>query len=240
MTTLTRDVLYAVRLLARQPGFAAVTLVTLALGIGGATAIFSVVHAVLLRPLPYHDESRVVMVWETEPAAGVDKMVGTPGNFQDWRAQTRTIDHLGALMDYDGDAHGPRRAAPRRRPPRGRQRLRGPRGASRSSGARSYAEDETADANDALLLAHRSVAGVCSAPTRTSSGERITLNDQPRTDRSASWLRPSACRAVRTISWIPLVFTDVERPAARLAPAARHRTSQARRLARCKPRPTWM
>ena len=88
------------------------TLVTLALGIGGATAIFSVVHAVLLRPLPYHDESRVVMVWETEPAAGVDKMVGTPGNFPDWRAQTRTIDHLGALVEFEATLTG--RGEPRR------------------------------------------------------------------------------------------------------------------------------
>ncbi len=73
MATIMRDVRYAARLLVREPGFAAVVLMTIALGIGGATAIFSVVHAVLLRSLPYNDESRIVMVWETEPAAGVDE-----------------------------------------------------------------------------------------------------------------------------------------------------------------------
>ena len=207
MTTLTQDVLYAVRLLARQPGFAAVTLVTLALGIGGATTIFSVVHAVLLQPLPYHDESRVVMVWETEPAAGVDKMVGTPGNFPDWRAQTRTIDHLGALMEYDATLTGrgePRRVEGRRVGASVFAAL----GVTAFLGRTLIPADETADSN-VVLLSHRSWRNLFGADPDIV-GQRITLNDQPRT--IVGVMAPSF-RLPRGPDdfLIPLVFTDVER-----------------------------
>ena len=195
------------RLLARQPGFAAVTLVTLALGIGGATAIFSVVHAVLLRPLPYHDESRVVMVWETEPAAGVDKMVGTPGNFPDWRAQTRTIDHLGALIDYDATLTGrgePRRVDGRRVGASVFAAL----GVTALLGRTLIPADETADSN-VVLLSHRSWRDLFGADPQII-GQRITLNDQPRT--IVGVMAPSF-RLPRGPDdfLIPLVFTDVER-----------------------------
>jgi MacB-like periplasmic core domain len=63
MQTLWQDVRYGVRTLKGAPGFALISLVTLALGIGATTAIFSAVHAVLLRPLPYHDSGRLVLIW---------------------------------------------------------------------------------------------------------------------------------------------------------------------------------
>jgi putative ABC transport system permease protein len=207
MTTLRQDALYAVRLLARQPGFAAVTLVTLALGIGGATAIFSVVHAVLLRPLPYNDESRVIMVWETEPAAGVDKMVGTPGNFPDWRAQTRTIDHLGALMEYDATLTGrgePRRVDGRRVSASVFTAL----GVTALLGRPLMPADETAD-SDVVILSHRSWRDLFGADPQIV-GQRITLNDQPRT--VVGVMAPSF-RLPRGPDdfLIPLVFTEIER-----------------------------
>src|SRR4051794_12332460 len=70
METLTQDLRYALRTLARTPGFVAVTLLTLALGIGANLAIFTVVDAVLLRPLPFKEPQRVVRIFDDLPGAG--------------------------------------------------------------------------------------------------------------------------------------------------------------------------
>jgi predicted permease len=209
MTTIMRDVSYAARQLAREPGFAAVLLVTISLGIGGATAIFSVVHAVLLRPLPYHDESRIVMVWETEPAAGVAKKVGTPGNFQDWRAQTRTIDHLGALLDFEATLTGrgePRRVKSRRVNASVFTAL----GVQPLIGRPFIADDEDAG-NDAVLLAHHTWQELFGADPHIV-GQRITLNDQPRTVIGVMGPGFRLPRGSDDL-WIPLVFNTFERQA---------------------------
>ncbi len=91
MTTLLQDVRYAVRMLVKSPGFSLVAILTLALGIGANTAIFSVVNALLLRPLPYPEPDRVVMLWQNLQARGGPAQEwATPGNFVDWR-DSRTL-----------------------------------------------------------------------------------------------------------------------------------------------------
>ncbi|HEV2387205.1 MAG TPA: ABC transporter permease [Candidatus Acidoferrales bacterium] len=92
-----RDFRYGVRKLARSPGFAAAAILTLALGIGASTAIFSVVDAVLLRPLPYPNPQQLVRVWEQAPNGR--RMNLADPNFDDFRAQNRT---LAALAGYSG------------------------------------------------------------------------------------------------------------------------------------------
>jgi hypothetical protein len=72
METLFRDIRHGIRSLLKRPAFTAIALVTLALGIGANTAIFSVVQAVLLRPLPYKDPDRLVMVWEADQKKGAN------------------------------------------------------------------------------------------------------------------------------------------------------------------------
>ena len=79
-----RDLRYAIRTLCRAPGFTAVAILTLALGIGANTAIFSAIDAILIRPLPYLDPDRLVMVWEDATAAGLPHNTPAPGNYTDW------------------------------------------------------------------------------------------------------------------------------------------------------------
>ena len=86
MGNVSADVRYAVRLLIRKPGFAAVAILTLALGIGATTAIFTVVHAVLLRPLPFPDAGRLVEVRIVGRNAAVFPLPDT--DFLAWRSQT--------------------------------------------------------------------------------------------------------------------------------------------------------
>jgi putative ABC transport system permease protein len=100
---LRQDLSYAARLLRRGPGFAVAAVLTLALAIGAVTAIFSVVHGVLLAPLPYPRPDRLVFVWEVSPR-GADHNVVSSGNFLDWRDRARSFDRLGAYQDADNVA----------------------------------------------------------------------------------------------------------------------------------------
>jgi putative ABC transport system permease protein len=95
LETLFQDVRYGVRMLRKSPGFTAVALLTLALGIGANTVIFSVVYGVLLRPLPYQDPSRLIVLHETTPRVGTVSV--SYANFLDWRAQNRAFSKMAAV-----------------------------------------------------------------------------------------------------------------------------------------------
>src|SRR5437667_3901012 len=94
METLFKDIRYGIRGLLNRPGFTAIVVFTLALGIGANSAIFSVVNAVVLRPLPYTQPDRLVMVWET--SAGNDRRSVAPGNYLDWQTQNGTFEEMAA------------------------------------------------------------------------------------------------------------------------------------------------
>jgi len=104
MTTLLQDLKYGLRMLAKNPGFTAVAVLTLALGIGANTAIFSFVDAVLLKPLPFSHPERMVMVWEKPPDGG--RNVVSSLNFLDWKNQNSVFDAMaaqgGATMTLTG------------------------------------------------------------------------------------------------------------------------------------------
>ncbi|UCC30283.1 MAG: ABC transporter permease, partial [Phycisphaerales bacterium] len=92
MSTLIQDLRYACRMVTRAPGFTAVVILTLALGIGANTAIFSVVDTVVLRPLPYESSDELLMVFETE--RGDDRGSVSYPNFEDWREQNRLFEEI--------------------------------------------------------------------------------------------------------------------------------------------------
>ena len=79
MDTFAADLRHTFRLIRKAPGFTAVAIVTLALGIGANTAVFSAVDALLIRALPYSDPDRLVMVWEDDPVAGYRRNTPAPG-----------------------------------------------------------------------------------------------------------------------------------------------------------------
>ncbi|HEX6083230.1 MAG TPA: ABC transporter permease [Thermoanaerobaculia bacterium] len=103
MDLLLKDIRFAIHSLRAHPGFAIVAILTLALGIGATTAIFSVVNGVLLQPLPLHDPGRLVMVFESrleEP--GHPANVISPANYTDWRKETpRVFSTMGATFDWE-------------------------------------------------------------------------------------------------------------------------------------------
>ncbi len=96
--TLWQDIKYAARGLAKHKAFTAVAVITLALGIGANTAIFSVVNELLLRPLPYADAERLVMLWEVTPE-GRNQNTTSRANFRGWREQNTTFEKMSAFTD---------------------------------------------------------------------------------------------------------------------------------------------
>ena len=93
------DLRYAVRYLRKSPGFTSVAVLTLAIGIGANTAVFSLINAVLLRPLAYNDPDRLVLVWESAPFFGVRDSPVAPANYVDWKARSHSFEEMGALEE---------------------------------------------------------------------------------------------------------------------------------------------
>jgi putative ABC transport system permease protein len=96
---LQQDIRFGARMLARNPLFTSVAVFTLALGIGANTAIFSVVDAVLLRPLPYDEPERIVVVWERFAFGTRPRNMVSPANFLDWREQATSFEHMTAFRE---------------------------------------------------------------------------------------------------------------------------------------------
>jgi len=96
--TLAQDIRYGLRMLAKHKAFTSIAIITLALGIGANTAIFSVVNELLLRPLPYRDADRIVTVWEVSPE-GRHQNSTSRANFRAWHEQTHSFNYMAAFSD---------------------------------------------------------------------------------------------------------------------------------------------
>jgi hypothetical protein len=93
------DLRLALRSLRKTPGFTLVAVLTFGLCVGANSAIFSLVNSVLLRPLPYHDPAKLVLVWESAPFFGVQDSPVAPASYFDWKVRARSFVEMGALED---------------------------------------------------------------------------------------------------------------------------------------------
>src|SRR5215468_5166027 len=94
MDALLKDIRYGLRNFLKRPAFTVIAVITLALGIGANTAIFSTIHALLLKPLPFPELDRVVALWDRVPSRGMERNEVTVANYLDWRAQNKTFENL--------------------------------------------------------------------------------------------------------------------------------------------------
>jgi putative ABC transport system permease protein len=106
LSDLSQDLRFGVRMLLKNPGFTVIAIIALALGIGANTAIFSVVNAVLLRPLPYKNPERLVMVWEDNSKQGFPRDTPAAPNYLDWRDQNHVFEGMAAMVDISVNLTG--------------------------------------------------------------------------------------------------------------------------------------
>jgi len=206
---LIQNVRFALRQLRRSPGFALVAIVIMALGIGANTAIFSIVHAVLLEPLPFRDIDRLVQVWHTPPQAsfpGMTQFSVSPANFMDWQKQSTTFEKMalysGARFDMTDtgkpESISASAVSPEFFPVLGVKPLHG----------RVFLEEESGSGkNRVAVLSYRfwqshfgGDAGVI--------GKKITLNDEPYT--VVGVMGPTMTKPEIAKIWVPLALTSAE------------------------------
>ena len=106
MDHLINDVRYAVRNLIKRPGFTLIAVVTLALGIGANSCIFSAINALLLKPLPFADQDRVMTIWDKNPSRGVEHNEVTMANYLDLRDQSQSFDQLALYRWWSANLTG--------------------------------------------------------------------------------------------------------------------------------------
>src|SRR5258705_9199417 len=98
LDTLRQDTRFAIRTLRKTPGFTLAAVLMLALGIGATTAVVSAVNVTLVRPLPYTNPDRIVMVWEEMNVAGIRQNTPAPANFIDWSRRNRGFERMAATL----------------------------------------------------------------------------------------------------------------------------------------------
>src|SRR5689334_15076129 len=107
MTTFLQDIRYAIRTLRRSAALSLVIVVSLAIGIGANTAIFSVVNALLLKPLPYPDPDRLAVLWLRSPGINIPQDLPSPGQFIDVRSENRSFEEMSIFQGrHAADARG--------------------------------------------------------------------------------------------------------------------------------------
>jgi putative ABC transport system permease protein len=227
MDKLLRDFRYAIRILRKNPGFTAVTVLTLALGIGANTAIFSVVNSVLIRPLPYPQSDRLVMVFNKYPKMGLLQAALSGPDFADRRDQNRVFEHLGVFADANLNLTGGGNP----------ERLQGIRVSAdlfpalgvQAAIGRTFRPEEDRSGAEAVAVVSDGLWKRRFGSRRALVGSTVTLNGKPTTvvgvmPPGFSFPRPT------TEMWVPLAL-----PAEAMDPSQRGNEFLSAAIARLKP-----
>jgi putative ABC transport system permease protein len=204
MTTLLQDFRYGIRVLIKNPGFALIAVVTLVLGIGANTAIFSVVNGVLLRPLPYKDVDRIATLWESNIRSGKKEDGASPANFLDWRDQNQVFELLATAEPYGHTLTGSND------PERFRSWLVSEGffeilGVNPLFGRTFRPEEHQADNNRVIVMGEALWRSRFGADPKLV-GQSLLLNGQP---HEVIGIMPSACQfPAGRVMWAPLVFRE--------------------------------
>ncbi len=178
--TLIQDLRYGARMLLKKPGFSVIAVLTLALGIGANTAIFSVVNGVLLRPLPYYEPERLVMVWADRPIlqaqTGLPDFPATVADFVDWRNQNQVFEQMAAMQTLLDEPDG-------RREPESVVGLRAsaslfPLLGARFTVGRAFLPDEDQAGNDRVVVISHGLWQRRYGADPKLIGQKITLNNE--------------------------------------------------------------
>ncbi len=206
--TLWLDVRYGMRMLRNHPGFALTVMITLGLGIGANTTIFSVINAVLLEPLPYREPDRLVRLWETNPGGGLTEIPVSVPNFQDWQKDQSVFEQLAAseyaTFNLTGSGEPQRVAAAKIT-----SNLIPTLGVAPTLGRSFLPDEEKVGANHVVLLSHGlwqrqfgSDASLINKPIQLNGESYTVVGVMP-----AGFQFP----ALREL-WVPLAFDPVKEP----------------------------
>jgi putative ABC transport system permease protein len=179
MTTLLQDLSFAARMLWKNPGFTAVAVLAVALGVGANTTIFSVVNALLLRPFAYETTQRVVMVWERGVDQTNNRNAVAPANYLDWRDQTRVFEELAAYNNQHfslNEGEQPERVPGASVTPSLFRVL-----AARAERGRTFSEEEGRPGADQVVLIKHSLWRERFGSDPDIVGRSVRIDNRPRT-----------------------------------------------------------
>ncbi|RZU43272.1 ABC transporter permease [Edaphobacter modestus] len=210
MTTMMQNMQFALRQLRRSPGFTLVAVVIMALGIGANTAIFSVVHAVLLEPLPFGDIDPLVQVWHTPPQAsfpGMKKFSVSPANFLDWQKQSAAFEKMalysGTRFDVTGagkpEAVTASSVSPEFFPVLGAKPLHG----------RTFLSGESGGGHDRVVVLSYKFWQTHYGADAGAVGRTIRLDGEPYT--IVGVMGPAMTKPEFAQMWVPLALTPAEK-----------------------------
>src|SRR2546426_2762218 len=177
MNSFWQDLRYGARLLLKHKGFTTVAVLSLALGIGANTALFSIVDAVLLRPLAFRDADRLVKVLESSSQRGMDRLMISFSDFVDWKSQSESFEDMGALSEINlriTSVEAPEEVSGNRVSANFFTLL----GVKAAVGRTFLPEDEQPDGERAAVLSYKYWVSRSGADPNVV-GTTITLNDKP-------------------------------------------------------------